>query len=76
MYEYLYFGPELRSSDVYLHIVKTMSNFFSLNFARVRVLGWSLLGTFFFFRIFFFRVVYGAYHLKGILSVLGFKYFL
>ena len=36
-------GSDLRSPDVYLHIMKKLSGNFSLNSARVRALGWPLL---------------------------------
>ena len=39
-------GSELRGSNVYLHIVKTLSGNFSINSARVRILEWPLLGIF------------------------------
>ena len=39
-------GSDLRSPDVYLHIMKKLSGNFSLNSARVRALGWLLLRIF------------------------------
>ena len=39
-------GSELRASDNYQRLVKTLSETFSVNSARVCALGWLLLGTF------------------------------
>ena len=67
-------GSELRGSDVYLNIVKTLFGNFSLNSARVCVLDWPLL-AFFFLGIFLilFRGVCGSNHLYGLYSISGLK---